>query len=150
MTPEVMGWGAAAAELGERVGHPLTPDGYAAAAQGAWKRSDLAEMRRLLDRALDSAARLGIGDRYEVLGTLGTEDLAHGRLTSAIDRFGRGRGCEEAIGDPLREAEAEATMAVCMSYAHDPAAVVVADCLVDEVAPAGRCGRRGMVLVCGR
>ena len=137
MVPELMSWGVDAAEIGERQRHPLTPDAYAAAAQGAWKRGDLLEMRRLLDRAVGAAASLGIGDRYEVLGSIGTEHLAHGRLAEAVDCFRRSLVCEEAIGNPLRQAESGATLAICMSYAHHEGAIAVADRLIDEVVPLG-------------
>ncbi len=142
MVPELMSWGVDTAEIGERQRHPLTPDAYAAAAQGAWKRGDLLEMRRLLDRAVGAAASLGIGDRYEVLGSIGTEHLAHGRLAEAVDCFRRSLVCEEAIGNPLRQAESGATLAICMSYAHHEGAIAVADRLIDEVVPLGGAGAR--------
>jgi tetratricopeptide (TPR) repeat protein len=134
MVPELMGWGVGAAEVGARRRHPLTPDGYAAAAQGAWKRGDLVEMHRLVEQAEAMARQLGVGDRYDVLGTVGTEHLARGRLVEAIDCYRRGLFCEEAIGQPFRQAESGATMAICMSYAHDPQAIEVADRFVDEIA----------------
>ena len=135
MVPELMSWGIGAAEIGERQRHPLTPDAYAAAAQGAWKRGDLVEMRRLVLRAETTASDLGVGDRFEIVTTVGTEHLAHGRLTEAVECYSRSLTCPEAIDDPLRQAESGASMAICMSYAHDPTAIDVADRLLDTMPP---------------
>jgi predicted ATPase len=137
MSPEPMRWAAEAAEAGERVDHPLAVDGYAMAALGAWKRSDLGETRALLARADALAARLRIGERYELVGTHGTEDLAHGRLVEAIDEYQRAARTPEATDDPLRQAETLASMVICMAYAHDPKAVDTADQLIRDVLPKG-------------
>jgi predicted ATPase/DNA-binding SARP family transcriptional activator len=137
MSPEPMRWAADAAEAGERVDHPLAVDGYAMAAFGAWKRSDLNETRHLLARADAVAERLHIGDNYELLGTHGTEHLAHGRLAEAIDAYRRAAQLAEATDDPLRQGETLATIAICMSYAHDPDAVGTADRVIRDVLPTG-------------
>jgi predicted ATPase/DNA-binding SARP family transcriptional activator len=133
MLPEVMSWGEPAAELGERVGHPLTADIWAAVAIGAWKRGDLAGMARYVDRAVVVAERHEVGDRFEVLGALATQDLAHGRLRSAVEHAVRSIDCIEVAGDPLRQAEWGATVAICLAYAHDDQAIAVADDLVDNI-----------------
>ena len=137
LSPDLMRLGADVAAAADAVDHPLTADAYAMAAQGAWKRGDLAEMRQLLERAEAASRRLGIGDRYDVLGTLATEDLAYGRMLQAVDRLRRGNLTPEAQGDPVRLAEGGATMAICMAYAHDPEATAEADRLVAEVVPGG-------------
>jgi predicted ATPase/DNA-binding SARP family transcriptional activator len=137
MSPESMRWGDRVAELGDTVDHPLAADGYAVAAMAAWKRSDFGEMRRLLVRAEATAQRIGVGDRFEVVGTLGVEDLALGRLESAVERFRRTLVMEEVVGDPLRNAESGATLAICLAYAHDGEAAAVSDRLISEVVPTG-------------
>jgi predicted ATPase/DNA-binding SARP family transcriptional activator len=137
MSPEPMRWAADAAAAGECVDHPLAVDGYAMAAFGAWKRSDLDETRALLARADALAERLRVGERYELLGSHGVENLAHGRLAEAIDEYRRGALLEEALDDPLRQAESLATMIICMSYAHDTNAVDAADQLIRDVLPTG-------------
>lgn len=136
MLPETMAWGEQAAVVGDRVDHPLTADGFAAAAMGAWKRGDLAEMRRLLERSTLAAERLGIGDRYEVVGTLATEDLAHGRFAVAAERFRRSLSLPEAVDNLFCQANGAAAMVICLAYAHDDRAVDLADRLVAELDPA--------------
>jgi predicted ATPase/DNA-binding SARP family transcriptional activator len=137
LTPELMRWGAPAAVAGELAGHPLTADSYAVAAMGAWKRGDLDEMRALLVRCEAAVRTLGTDDRYLVLGVLAIEDLAHGRLASAIERLRDALECVEATGDPLREADTRATIAICMSYNHDPGAIEFADRLVADFSDRG-------------
>jgi predicted ATPase/DNA-binding SARP family transcriptional activator len=137
LSPDLMRLGAEVAAAADRIDHPLTADAYAVAGQGAWKRGDLNEMRQLLERATAATERLGIGDRYDVLGTMGTEDLAHGRMLEAVERFERGNATVEASGHPLRLAEGGATLAICMSYAHLPDAIATADRLLEAIVPAG-------------
>ena len=87
LSPDLMRLGAEVAAAADGIDHPLTADAYAVAAQGAWKRGDLGEMRQLLERAVAATERLQIGDRYDVLGTLATEDLAHGRMREAVENY---------------------------------------------------------------
>jgi hypothetical protein len=135
MTPELMIPGEAAGELGAAAGHLLTADAFAVAALGQWKVGDLASMQRLLDRAVAEADRLGIGDRYEVLGTLGTEHLAHGRLAEGVAVLERAMELEETRSDIMRRAEGGATLAICRAYAHDPLAADDVRRLLEDVAP---------------
>ncbi|MEZ5263729.1 MAG: hypothetical protein R2755_18600 [Acidimicrobiales bacterium] len=135
MLPELLLWGERAAALGSAAGHPLTADALAIAALGRWKMGDLDGMGRLLERAVAESARLGIPDRYEVLGALGTEDLARGRLERGIERLSRSMHTPEVAGDPHRLAEGGATLLICRAYAHDPAADGTAARLLEEVAP---------------
>jgi predicted ATPase len=135
MLPELLTWGEQAAELGAAHDSPLAVDAFAIAAQGRWKMGDLDAMRRLLERADREAVRLGVPDRYEVLGTLGTEDIAHGRMADAIDRLRRSIASAEARDDLHRLAEGGATLAICRAYAHDDGAVADATWLISHVAP---------------
>jgi predicted ATPase/DNA-binding SARP family transcriptional activator len=137
LSPDLMRMAADVAEAADALDHPLTADAYAMAAQGAWKRGDLAEMRQLLIKAEAAVDRLHIGDRYDVLGTIATELLAHGRMAEAAALYRRGNQTPEAVDDPLRLAEGGGTMAICLSYAHDPTAIAEADRLLDAVVPIG-------------
>jgi hypothetical protein len=136
MRHEPMRWAGDAAELGDRTDHPLAADGFAMAAMGAWKRSDLGECRELLARADATAARLHLGERHEVVATVATESLAHGRLADAIEQYDRAAQTA-AVDDPLRRAASLATKAVCMSYAHRPDAIDEADRVAAMLVPIG-------------
>jgi predicted ATPase/DNA-binding SARP family transcriptional activator len=135
MLPEPMTWGERAGEIGASADHPLTADAFAIAALGRWKRGDLDAMRRLLDRAVAESERLGLEDRYEVLGALGTEDLAHGELDRAADRLARSLRTSEAVDDVNRLAEGGATLAIIRAYAHDERAAADVAWLLDHVEP---------------
>ena len=135
MLPEPMTWGERAGELGAVAGHPLTGDGFAIAALGHWKMGDLHAMRRLLERAVLESQRLDLGDRYELLGALGTEDLAHGELDRAAQRLARSLRTPEAVDDLHRLAEGGATLAIIHGYAHDRQAETDVSWLLDDVEP---------------
>jgi predicted ATPase/DNA-binding SARP family transcriptional activator len=135
MLPEPMTWGERAGELGANLDHPLTADAFAIAALGRWNRGDLDAMRQLLDRAVAESERLGLDDRYEVLGALGTEDLAHGELDRAADRLARSLRTSEAADDVNRLAEGGATLAIIRAYAHDERADADVAWLLDDVEP---------------
>ena len=119
MIPELLTWGERAAELGAACDEPLAVDAFAIAALGGWNMGDLVAMRRLLYRAEVEAERLGVPDRYEVLSSVGTEDIAHGRLEDAVDRLRRSVATVEARDDVHRLAEGGATLAISRAYAHD-------------------------------
>lgn len=135
MLPGAMTLGEPAGELGARHDHPLTADGFAIAALGHWKMGDLAVMRRLLDRAVEESTRLGLPERYELLGALGTEDLAHGDLGRAADSLDRSLRTPEATDDVHRLAEGGATLAIIRSYAHDDRAAADVARLLHDVEP---------------
>ncbi|HSP03369.1 MAG TPA: BTAD domain-containing putative transcriptional regulator [Acidimicrobiales bacterium] len=135
MLPELMAWGEPAGDLGAAAGHPLAVDAYAVAALGAWKSGDLERMGHLLDRAEAVAAELGLAPTYELIGARATESLAHGALADAVEGFRAGLRLDDAVGDPLRQGEDGATLAIAESYAHAPEAVADAERLLDEVAP---------------
>ncbi|MCO8126471.1 winged helix-turn-helix domain-containing protein [Acidimicrobiia bacterium EGI L10123] len=135
MLPELMAWGEAAGDLGAAAGHPLAVDAYAVAALGAWKAGDLERMGHLLDRAEEAAADLGLAPTYELIGARATESLAHGALADAVEGFRAGLRLDDAVGDPLRQGEDGATLAIAESYAHAPGAVADAERLLDDVAP---------------
>jgi predicted ATPase len=135
MLPEVLTWGEEVAVLAADADHPLTADCYAIAAIGRWKTGDLEAMRRLLTCATAEARRLGVVDRYEVLGALGTEDLAHGDLRRAGDRLARSLQAAEATTDVHRLAEGGATLAIVQAYAHEADAASTVRWLLDEVEP---------------
>lgn len=135
MLPEPMTWGERAGELGASVDHPLTADAFAIAALGRWKMGDLDAMRLLLVRAVAESERLGLGDRYEVLGALGTEDLAHGEFGRAAERLASSLRTPEAADDVNRLAEGGATLAIIRGYAHDDRAVDDVGWLLTDVEP---------------
>ena len=111
-------WGEDSAAAGEAVGHPLTVDGYAAAAIGAWKRGALDDTRRLLARAEQLLDRHQLSPTYELLGAQATEDLAHGALDRAIGRLELAAELPGVLDDPIRRAETLGTLVICMAYAH--------------------------------
>ena len=69
-------------------------------------------------------ARLGVGDRFGVLGHGRYEDLAHGRMPRGRSRpLRRGNRPVETDRPTLRRAEGRAAMAICLAYAHDGEAI---------------------------
>lgn len=135
MLPELMTCAEQAGELAAALDHPLGADLFGIAALGRWKTGDLTSMRRLLERAVAETARLGLPERYEVLGALGLEALAHGDLERAVEH-GLGALAAPEVGDDLhRLAEGWATAAIYCSYAHDATALDLVDRLLAEVEP---------------
>lgn len=131
---ELARWAEDAARLGERADHEMIVDGYAIAALGAWKRGSLDDTRRLLALAESFVERYDLEPTYELLGAQATEDLAHGALERAIERLQQAAGLPAVMDDPIRRAETDGTLAICLAYAHRSDAIERADALATSMA----------------
>ncbi len=89
MRPEPMRWGERVAELGDTVDHPLTADGYAVARDGGVEARATSPRCVVCSNGAEAAVdRIGLGDRFEVVGTHGrAKTWRSGGSQSAVDQF---------------------------------------------------------------